>query len=108
MTKHVLMLSQLNGQDWVRPVSRTNLNKGMFLVEISRSQNAVWNFEKGDLNLWLKYFFCITYADDTSSSVKAKLLTDLIKMLEEDTKKCSKLQGFEWISYKCIKNCMNY
>ena len=37
-----------------------------------------------DLELWLKFSRNVTYTDETGSSVRAKLLADLIKMLEED------------------------
>ena len=36
------------------------------------------------LNLWLKYPLIITYADDRSTSNKAKTLALLAKMLEEE------------------------
>ena len=34
--------------------------------------------------LWLKWSVIITYADDTSTSVSGKLLTEIIAKLEED------------------------
>ena len=37
-----------------------------------------------DIHLWLKYSLIVTYADDTSSRIRAKFLADLIRMLEED------------------------
>ena len=37
-----------------------------------------------DLELWLKHSIAITYADDTSSTISAKLIAKLIKLLEED------------------------
>ena len=37
-----------------------------------------------DLELWLKYSLAITYADDTGSSISAKQLELLKKLLEED------------------------
>ena len=37
-----------------------------------------------DLDLWLKHSIIITYADDTSSSIKGKVLARLLQMMEED------------------------
>ena len=37
-----------------------------------------------DLNLWLKWSKITTYADDTSTSVSGKTLTEIINKLEED------------------------
>ena len=37
-----------------------------------------------DLQIWLKHVSATTYADDTSTSVSHKLLSKVIKMLEED------------------------
>ena len=37
-----------------------------------------------DLQKWLKFVTAITYADDTSTSVSHKLLTEVKRMLEED------------------------
>ena len=37
-----------------------------------------------DMELWLKHSTALTYADDTSSSVRAKLLSEVTQMLEED------------------------
>ena len=37
-----------------------------------------------DMELWLKHSSALTYADDTSSSVRAKLLSEVTQMLEED------------------------
>ena len=36
------------------------------------------------MQLWLKYVFATTYADDTSTSISHKLLSKVIQMLEED------------------------
>ena len=35
-----------------------------------------------DMALWLKHLSALTYADDTSLSVRAKLLTDVTQRLE--------------------------
>ena len=34
--------------------------------------------------LWLKWSIIITYADDTSTSVSGKVLSEIIQKLEED------------------------
>ena len=38
-----------------------------------------------DSQLWLKYVFATTYADDTSTSISHRLLSKVIQMLEEDS-----------------------
>ena len=37
-----------------------------------------------DMQLWLKHSSALTYADDTSSSVKDKRIEEVVRKLEED------------------------
>ena len=46
-----------------------------------------------DINLWIKYSLIVTYADDTSSRVRAKTLEELKLMLEEDAKNMPKFMA---------------
>ena len=46
-----------------------------------------------DLDLWLKYSIIITYADDTSSSIKGKVLRELIRIMKEDAENLLKFMA---------------